>query len=201
VFDVHSVVDALRPRGLLGMAACWRSLTRRPDVRSPARVDGTGQALTAEFSAPSAGPPPWFVYRLTPLTATAVATVEPGGVRRLGQTLVESGCDSDPVEEGQPIDVGEALCFHNGETLQTSGTHRSGRSGFVRRRRGPRTSIRIGTSTCRLAFRSSSSSCRNTSRFTPPLQFGGCSGAGPARFRARQSHPPDRIRRSHRMDW
>jgi hypothetical protein len=45
----------------------------------PARVDDSGHALTAEFSAPSAGPPPWFVYRLTPLTATAVATVEPGG--------------------------------------------------------------------------------------------------------------------------
>jgi pyridoxamine 5'-phosphate oxidase-like protein len=48
----------------------------------PARVDATGQALTAEFSAPSAGPPPWFVYRLTPLAATAVATVEPGGATR-----------------------------------------------------------------------------------------------------------------------
>src|SRR3954467_11119640 len=31
----------------------------------PARVDDTGSALTAEFSAPSAGPPPWFVYRIT----------------------------------------------------------------------------------------------------------------------------------------
>ncbi|MEY2404567.1 MAG: hypothetical protein QOD38_2118, partial [Acidimicrobiaceae bacterium] len=30
----------------------------------PARVDDTGTALTAEYSAPSAGPPPWFVYRL-----------------------------------------------------------------------------------------------------------------------------------------
>jgi Pyridoxamine 5'-phosphate oxidase len=48
----------------------------------PAQVDSTGQALTAQFSAPSAGPPPWFVYRLTPLTATAVATVEPGGATR-----------------------------------------------------------------------------------------------------------------------
>jgi hypothetical protein len=48
----------------------------------PARVDETGQALTAEFSAPSAGPPPWFVYRLTPNTATALATVEPGGATR-----------------------------------------------------------------------------------------------------------------------
>src|SRR5204863_7048435 len=42
----------------------------------PARVDDTGVALTAEFSAPSAGPPPWHVYRITPKTATALATVE-----------------------------------------------------------------------------------------------------------------------------
>jgi PPOX class probable F420-dependent enzyme len=48
----------------------------------PARVDDTGTALTAEFSAPSAGPPPWFVYRLTPHTATAVATAAPGGATR-----------------------------------------------------------------------------------------------------------------------
>jgi len=45
----------------------------------PARVDESGQALTAEFSAPSAGPPPWRVYRVTPKVATALATVEPGG--------------------------------------------------------------------------------------------------------------------------
>ncbi|HEY2563110.1 MAG TPA: pyridoxamine 5'-phosphate oxidase family protein [Acidimicrobiales bacterium] len=45
----------------------------------PARVDDTGVALTAEFSAPSAGPPPWFVYRLAPDTSTALVTVEPGG--------------------------------------------------------------------------------------------------------------------------
>jgi pyridoxine/pyridoxamine 5'-phosphate oxidase len=48
----------------------------------PARVDDTGEALTAEYSAPSAGPPPWFVYRITPRTATAVGTVEPGGATR-----------------------------------------------------------------------------------------------------------------------
>ena len=48
-----------------------------------ARVDDTGVALTAEFSAPSAGPPPWHVYRLTPKTATALATVDPGGATRL----------------------------------------------------------------------------------------------------------------------
>jgi PPOX class probable F420-dependent enzyme len=48
----------------------------------PARVDDTGLALTAEFSAPSAGPPPWFVYRLSAQTATALLTVEPGGATR-----------------------------------------------------------------------------------------------------------------------
>jgi PPOX class probable F420-dependent enzyme len=48
----------------------------------PARVDDTGRALTAEFSAPSAGPPPWFVYRLAPRMATALLTVEPGGATR-----------------------------------------------------------------------------------------------------------------------
>jgi PPOX class probable F420-dependent enzyme len=48
----------------------------------PVRVDSSGRALTAEFSAPSAGPPPWHVYRLTVRSATALATVEPGGATR-----------------------------------------------------------------------------------------------------------------------
>ncbi len=48
----------------------------------PARADDTGVALTAEYSAPSAGPPPWHVYRLTPRTATAVGTIDPGGATR-----------------------------------------------------------------------------------------------------------------------
>jgi hypothetical protein len=48
----------------------------------PCRVDESGTALTADFSAPSAGKPPWHVYRITPRSATAVATVEPGGATR-----------------------------------------------------------------------------------------------------------------------
>lgn len=36
-------------------------------------------AVTAPFSAPSAGPGPWWVYRLTVHTAFAVATEEPHG--------------------------------------------------------------------------------------------------------------------------
>jgi PPOX class probable F420-dependent enzyme len=48
----------------------------------PCRVDDSGSALTADYSAPSAGPPPWFVYRITPHTATALLTVDPGGATR-----------------------------------------------------------------------------------------------------------------------
>lgn len=46
----------------------------------PAEVEG--DALTAPFSAPSAGPPPWHLYRLTFHTAFGVATAEPFGATR-----------------------------------------------------------------------------------------------------------------------
>ena len=52
---------------------------RWSDQGWPARVDETGVALTADFSAPSAGPPPWVIYRILPDRATALQTVEPGG--------------------------------------------------------------------------------------------------------------------------
>ena len=45
----------------------------------PARVDDSGVALTADYSAPSAGPPPWTIFRLAASQATSVLTVEPGG--------------------------------------------------------------------------------------------------------------------------
>jgi hypothetical protein len=41
-----------------------------------------GDALTAPFSAPSAGPPPWHVFRLRLHTAIGVATSEPHGATR-----------------------------------------------------------------------------------------------------------------------
>jgi Pyridoxamine 5'-phosphate oxidase len=46
----------------------------------PVEVDG--DAFTAPFSAPSAGPPPWHLYRLAPHTAFGVATAEPFGATR-----------------------------------------------------------------------------------------------------------------------
>ena len=39
-------------------------------------------ALTAPYSAPSAGPPPWDLYVLAPVTAFGVATAEPHGATR-----------------------------------------------------------------------------------------------------------------------
>jgi hypothetical protein len=46
----------------------------------PARVsDG---AITAEYSAPSAGRGPWDLYELTPTAAVGVATKEPHGATR-----------------------------------------------------------------------------------------------------------------------
>jgi hypothetical protein len=48
----------------------------------PCTVDDSGIALTADFSAPSAGPPPWHVYRMTIERATVLSTVEPGGATR-----------------------------------------------------------------------------------------------------------------------
>jgi hypothetical protein len=48
----------------------------------PARVDGSGVALTADFSAPSAGPPPWTIYRLRVRQATSLLVVDPGGATR-----------------------------------------------------------------------------------------------------------------------
>jgi hypothetical protein len=48
----------------------------------PARVDSSGVALTADYSAPSAGPPPWTVYRIAAQQATALATTGAGGATR-----------------------------------------------------------------------------------------------------------------------
>lgn len=38
-----------------------------------------GVSLTAEYSAPSAGPPPYIVYQVTPETIFALGTTEPYG--------------------------------------------------------------------------------------------------------------------------
>jgi len=44
-------------------------------------IEGTA-SLTAEYSAQSAGPPPWDVYEVTPETVFAIGTAEPYGATR-----------------------------------------------------------------------------------------------------------------------
>jgi Pyridoxamine 5'-phosphate oxidase len=46
---------------------------------APTVADG---GFTHEYSAPSAGPPPWYVYEFLPEVSYAVATKEPGGATR-----------------------------------------------------------------------------------------------------------------------
>ena len=69
--DAERVTD---PITLERVAAVFR------DGGWPAQVDG--DALTAPYSAQSAGPPPWQVYRLRYHTAFGVATREPFGASR-----------------------------------------------------------------------------------------------------------------------
>jgi hypothetical protein len=71
--DAQKVTD---PPVVAAMAKRWAA------EGWPCRVDESGRALTADFSAPSAGPPPWFVYRVTPRGATALSIPEPGGATR-----------------------------------------------------------------------------------------------------------------------
>jgi nitroimidazol reductase NimA-like FMN-containing flavoprotein (pyridoxamine 5'-phosphate oxidase superfamily) len=63
------------PEAVARVASLWAS-------EWPCRVDESGVALTAEFSAPSAGPPPWWVYRIEATSMTALATTLPGGATR-----------------------------------------------------------------------------------------------------------------------
>jgi Pyridoxamine 5'-phosphate oxidase len=69
--EAHRVTD---PPTLERAAQVYR------DGGWPAQVQG--DAFTAPFSAPSAGPPPWYLYRFTFHTAFGVATAEPNGATR-----------------------------------------------------------------------------------------------------------------------
>jgi Pyridoxamine 5'-phosphate oxidase len=48
----------------------------------PCEVDDSGSAIIADYNAPSVGPPPWFVYQVTPRAETAVGTAETHGSTR-----------------------------------------------------------------------------------------------------------------------
>lgn len=48
----------------------------------PAEVDERGDAFTAPYNAPAAGPPPWYLYHLRVHTALGTAGVAPHGATR-----------------------------------------------------------------------------------------------------------------------
>lgn len=76
-FDVtmEGIVERVRdPELLESLAALYR------EGGWPAEVEG--EAFTAPYSAPSAGPPPWYVYRFRFDWLVAVALSEPGGATR-----------------------------------------------------------------------------------------------------------------------
>src|SRR5262245_60913833 len=71
--DAHRVTD---------QQLLWEAASLCVMVGWPARVDESGTGITADFNAPSTGPPPWWLYQLTPRSATAVSAIEPYGSTR-----------------------------------------------------------------------------------------------------------------------
>ena len=70
-----------------GSAARVTSEARLQKIAAIFREDGwpatvEGDAFTAEFSAPSAGPPPWYLYHMEPTRLYALGTAEPYGATR-----------------------------------------------------------------------------------------------------------------------
>ena len=61
-------------------ATLQRLAKRYADAGWPARVEDG--AFTYDYSAPSAGPPPWYLYAITPTTVYGVMSEEPGGATR-----------------------------------------------------------------------------------------------------------------------
>jgi hypothetical protein len=51
-------------------------------VQNGWHAEVAGDALTAEYSAQSASPAPWYVYRVKPSTVFALGTSEPFGARK-----------------------------------------------------------------------------------------------------------------------
>ncbi len=77
--DIDLVVEGTAAK-VTDDATLRRLAERYAEQGWPASVkDG---ALTAEYSAPSAGPPPWHLYVMTPTVAFGVATAEPYGAMR-----------------------------------------------------------------------------------------------------------------------
>jgi len=72
-------IDQGRPLGLLTRR---HSNVRRPNTVGGWPVEVENDAFTAPYSAPSAGPPPWHLYRFVLHTVFGVGSAEPHGATR-----------------------------------------------------------------------------------------------------------------------
>jgi pyridoxine/pyridoxamine 5'-phosphate oxidase len=77
--DIDVVVEGTA-RKVTDPSALERVANLYASLGWPARA--SGGAITAEFSAPSAGRGPWDLYEVIPVSATGVATAEPHGATR-----------------------------------------------------------------------------------------------------------------------
>ena len=77
--DIDVVVEGTA-RKVTDQAILERVANLYPSLGWPARA--SGGAITAEYSAPSAGRGPWDLYEVTPSAAVGVATKEPHGATR-----------------------------------------------------------------------------------------------------------------------
>lgn len=78
--DVVLEGDAVRvtdPDAVARVVKAWS------DGGWPVEPDESGSRITAPFNAPSQGPPPWDVYRITPRSAVVAVGVDPGGLSRI----------------------------------------------------------------------------------------------------------------------
>jgi pyridoxine/pyridoxamine 5'-phosphate oxidase len=79
LMDIDVVIEGMAAR-VTDDATLERLAERYAAQGWPAKV--SEGAFTAEYSAPSAGPPPWYLYAVTASKAFGVATAEPSGATR-----------------------------------------------------------------------------------------------------------------------
>lgn len=81
ILDADVVLEGTAER-VTDPADVARAAKEWADGGWPAEPDPSGTGITAPFNAPSQGPPPWDVFRISPHSATVVLGVEPGGLTR-----------------------------------------------------------------------------------------------------------------------
>jgi nitroimidazol reductase NimA-like FMN-containing flavoprotein (pyridoxamine 5'-phosphate oxidase superfamily) len=79
-FPTMDVVFEGVARRVTDDATLERLAKRYAETGWPARVEDA--AFTYDYSAPSAGPPPWYLYEIKPNTVFCVLAAEPGGATR-----------------------------------------------------------------------------------------------------------------------